>query len=160
NAFIRTALNGIRLGKKVIMIAEKLEEIKSIVQNAREIGVDPWIGVRVRLAAKSTGIWATSGGESAKFGLSTMDLMEAIDYLRAENALDILKLVHFHIGSQIPDILSIKRATREATRFYAKLKKMGLDALEYLDVGGGLGVDYDGSRTSFHSSTNYTMEEY
>ncbi len=160
NAFIRTALNGIRLGKKVIMIAEKLEEIKSILQNAREIGVEPWIGIRVRLAAKSSGIWATSGGESAKFGLSTMDLMEAVEYLRSENAMHILKMVHFHIGSQIPDIQSIKKATREATRYYAKLKKMGFEELNYLDIGGGLGVDYDGSRSFFHSSTNYTLEEY
>jgi arginine decarboxylase len=160
NAFIRTALNGIRLGKKVIMIAEKLEEIKSIVQNAREIGVEPWIGIRVRLAAKSSGIWATSGGESAKFGLSTMDLMEAVEYLRSENAMHILKMVHFHIGSQIPDIQSIKKATREATRYFAKLKKMGFEELNYIDIGGGLGVDYDGSRSLFHSSTNYSLEEY
>ncbi|MEI8134938.1 MAG: biosynthetic arginine decarboxylase [bacterium] len=160
NDFIRTALNGIRLGKKVIMIAEKLEEIKSILQNAREIGVEPWIGIRVRLAAKSSGIWATSGGESAKFGLSTMDLMEAVEYFRSENAMSTLKMVHFHIGSQIPDIQSIKKATREATRYFAKLKKLGFTDLNFIDVGGGLGVDYDGSRSLFHSSTNYTLEEY
>ncbi len=159
-AFIRTALLGNKLGKKVIMIAEKVEEVKSIIEVGREIGVKPMIGVRVRLAAKSTGIWSTSGGESAKFGLSTMDLVEAIEYLQKEDSIDSLQLVHFHIGSQIPDILSIKRATREATRYYAKLVKMGLTGIKYIDVGGGLGVDYDGSRTSFHSSTNYTMEEY
>jgi arginine decarboxylase len=89
-----------------------------------------------------------------------MDLVEAIEYLEHNDALDTLQLVHFHIGSQIPDIHSIKRATREATRYYAKLLKMGLKSIKYLDVGGGLGVDYDGSRTSFHSSANYTMEEY
>ncbi|MDP4199840.1 MAG: biosynthetic arginine decarboxylase [Bacteroidota bacterium] len=159
-AFIRTALMGNRLGKKVIMIAEKVEEVKAIIEVARELGVKPLIGVRIRLAAKSTGIWSTSGGESAKFGLSTMDLVEAIDYLTKMNALDSLELVHFHIGSQVPDILSIKRAIREATRYYAKLLKMGLSGIRYLDVGGGLGIDYDGSRSSFHSSTNYTMEEY
>ncbi len=159
-AFIRTALLGNKLGKKVIMIAEKVEEVKSIVEVAREIGVKPVIGVRIRLAAKSTGIWSTSGGESAKFGLSTMDLVEAIEYLQKNDSIDSLQLVHFHIGSQIPDILSIKRATREATRYYAKLVKMGLTGIQYIDVGGGLGVDYDGSRTSFHSSTNYTMEDY
>jgi arginine decarboxylase len=159
-AFIRTALMGNKLGKRVIMIAEKVEEVKSIIEVGREIGVKPIIGVRIRLAAKSTGIWSTSGGESAKFGLSTMDLIEAIDYLQKEEAIDCLQLVHFHIGSQIPDILSIKRATREATRYYAKLVKMGLTGIRYIDAGGGLGVDYDGSRTSFHSSTNYTMEEY
>src|SRR6185369_13491703 len=110
------------------------EEIKAILLNAREIGVEPWIGIRVRLAAKSSGIWATSGGESAKFGLSTMDLMEAVEYLRKENAMHILKMVHFHIGSQIPDIQSIKKATREATRYFAKLKKIGFDTLQYLDI--------------------------
>ena len=159
-AFIRTATIGRKLGKKIILIAEKLEEIKSIIEISREAGVDPWIGVRVRLAAKSTGIWATSGGESAKFGLSTLDLMEAVEFLKEQNALDALRMVHFHIGSQIPDIQSIKKATREATRYYAKLRKIGFDKLEYLDIGGGLGVDYDGSRTVFHSSTNYTLEEY
>jgi arginine decarboxylase len=160
NAFIRTALLGNKLGKRVIMIAEKVEEVKSIWEVGQEMGVRPVIGVRIRLAAKSTGIWATSGGESAKFGLSTMDLVEAIDYLKSVGGIDCLQLVHFHIGSQIPDILSIKRATREATRYYAKLVKMGLSGIKFIDVGGGLGVDYDGSRTSFHSSTNYTMEEY
>lgn len=159
-AFIRTALIGRRLGKKVILIAEKLEEIKAIITIANEMGVEPWIGVRVRLAAKSSGIWATSGGESAKFGLSTVDLMEAITYLQEQNATQAIKMVHFHIGSQIPDIQSIKRATREAARYYAKLKKMGFGGLEYIDIGGGLGVDYDGSRSLFHSSTNYSLDEY
>ena len=159
-AFIRTALLGNKLGKRVILIAEKVEEVRTIVEVGNEMGVRPTIGIRVRLASKSSGIWATSGGESAKFGLSTMDLIEAIDYLQKEGMIDILQLVHFHIGSQIPDILSIKKATREAARYYAKLRKMGLESIQYIDVGGGLGVDYDGSRTSFHSSTNYTMEEY
>lgn len=158
--FIEMALLGNRLGKKVIMVAEKMEEVKAIVAVAKKMGVKPWIGIRVRLASKSSGIWATSGGESAKFGLSTMDLMEAIKHLKTQGMLSALKLVHFHIGSQIPDIHTIKRATREAARYFAKLRKMGLNGLNYLDVGGGLGVDYDGSRTSFHSSANYTMEEY
>ena len=159
-SFIRVANIGRRLGKKIILIAEKLEEIRSILDISREAGVDPWIGVRVRLAAKSTGIWATSGGESAKFGLSTLDLMEAAEYLRENNAMDVLRMLHFHIGSQIPDIQSIKKATREAARYYAKLKKIGFDKLEFIDIGGGLGVDYDGSRTLFHSSTNYSLDEY
>jgi len=160
HALVRTATIGRRVGKKIILICEKLEELKSILDISREAGVDPWIGVRVRLAAKSTGIWATSGGESAKFGLSTLDLMEAVEHLRANGAMDALRMVHFHIGSQIPDIQSIKKATREASRYYAKLRKIGFDKLEYLDIGGGLGVDYDGSRTMFHSSANYTLDEY
>lgn len=158
--FIRLALLGNRLGKKIILVAEKMEEVKAILGVAKEMGVEPWIGVRVRLASKSSGIWATSGGESAKFGLSTMDLMQTVDYLKSQDMQKCLRLVHFHIGSQIPDILTIKRATREAARYYCKLRKMGLEGLDHLDVGGGLGVDYDGSATNFHSSANYTMEEY
>lgn len=158
--FIRMALLGARLGKKVITVAEKVEEVKAVVEIARELGVEPLIGIRVRLAATSSGIWATSGGENSKFGLSTMDLVDAVDYLKSQGMLHTFRLVHFHIGSQIPDILSIKRAIREGARYYSKLVKMGCTGLGYLDVGGGLGVDYDGSRTNFHSSTNYTMEEY
>ena len=160
HSFIRTAMIGRRLGKKVILIAEKLEEVRSVIEVSRECGVDPWIGVRVRLAAKGAGKWATSSGESAKFGLSTLELMDAVEYLEKNNSKDALRMVHFHIGSQIPDIRSIKKATREATRYYAKLRKLGFDKLDYIDVGGGLGVDYDGSRTEFHSSTNYSLGEY
>ncbi len=158
--FIRAALLGNRLGKQVIMVAEKLEEVYSIIEVARQMKTEPMIGIRVRLAAKSSGIWATSGGENAKFGLSTVDLMEAVRFLEEEGMLHTFRLVHFHIGSQIPDIMAIKRSTREGARYFAKLKKMGCDALEFIDMGGGLGVDYDGSRTSFHSSANYTVEEY
>lgn len=160
NRFIRTALLGNRLGKKVVLVAEKVEEVRTIAETARQMGIEPLIGIRIRLASKSAGIWATSGGESSKFGLNILDLMEAVSYLKSIDALDTLRLVHFHIGSQIPDILTIKRAIREATRYYAKLRKMGCDGLSYLDIGGGLGVDYDGSQTVFHSSTNYTMDEY
>lgn len=159
-AFVRLALLGVRLGKKVIIVAEKVEEVRMIIDIARELGVEPMIGVRVRLVTKSSGIWATSSGEDAKFGLSTMDLMEAVAILEQAGMLHTLRMVHFHVGSQIPDILSIKRATREGARYYAKLKKLGCTGLSFLDVGGGLGVDYDGSRTNYHSSTNYTLEEY
>ncbi|MGC8742170.1 MAG: biosynthetic arginine decarboxylase [Candidatus Sumerlaeaceae bacterium] len=159
-AFIRLALLGVRLGKKIIIVAEKVEEIRMIISVARELKVEPMIGVRVRLVSKSSGIWATSSGEDAKFGLSTMDLMEALRILEEAQMLHALRMVHFHIGSQIPDILSIKRATREGARYYAKLRKLGCTGLEFLDVGGGLGVDYDGSRTNYHSSTNYTLQEY
>src|SRR5438132_3266479 len=105
------------------------------------------------------GKWAESGGENAKFGLSTAELLAATDLLKAENLAHCFKLLHFHIGSQVPDILTVKKAVQEASRFYAKLFKMGFQ-IEYLDVGGGLGVDYDGSRSAFDSSTNYSLQEY
>jgi arginine decarboxylase len=157
--FIENALFGRKLGKKVIMVVEKIEELSQILQVSKEVGVEPMIGVRVRLQSKGSGKWATSGGENAKFGLSTADLVCASETLKREGLAHCLQLVHFHVGSQVPDIGTIKRAVREAARFYAKLAKMG-HALEYLDVGGGLGVDYDGSRTAFDSSTNYSLQEY
>jgi arginine decarboxylase len=157
--FIRMAMLGRKLGKKVIVIAEKLSEIRAITKVAAEMNVEPWIGMRVRLLSKGAGKWATSGGEHAKFGLSTAEILEAIEILREAKMENAFKLLHFHIGSQIPDILTIKRAVREAAMYYAKLYKAG-HALEYLDVGGGLAIDYDGSRSTFHSSMNYTVDEY
>src|SRR5581483_10196233 len=157
--FIRMAMLGRKLGKKVIVIAEKLSEIRAITRVAAEMNVEPWIGMRVRLLSKGAGKWATSGGEHAKFGLSTAEILEAIQSLREAKMENSFKLLHFHIGSQITDILTIKRAVREAAMYYAKLYKMG-HQLEYLDVGGGLAIDYDGSRSTFHSSMNYTVEEY
>jgi arginine decarboxylase len=157
--FIQNGLLGRKLGKKVIMVVEKIEELGEILRISKEVGVEPMIGIRVRLAAKGAGKWATSGGEHAKFGVSTAELVFASEMLRREGLADALKLIHFHVGSQVPDIGTIKRAVREAARFYAKMAKMG-HALEYLDVGGGLGVDYDGSRTAFDSSTNYSLHEY
>ena len=157
--FIKMALLGIKLGKKVIMVVEKLEELKQIIAVSKSLGVEPQIGIRARLLSKGAGKWAESGGENAKFGLSTVELLTATEMLKAENLGHCLKLLHFHIGSQVPDILTVKRAVQEAARFYAKLHKMGFP-IDYLDVGGGLGVDYDGSRSNFDSSTNYTLQEY
>src|SRR5881397_340511 len=157
--YIRMAMLGRKLGKKVILIAEKLSEVRAIMKIAAEMNVEPWIGMRVRLLSKGKGKWATSGGEHAKFGLSTAEILEAIEILREARMESAFRLLHFHIGSQIPDILTIKRAVREAAMYYAKLYKLG-HPLEYLDVGGGLAIDYDGSRSTFHSSMNYTMEEY
>jgi len=157
--FIQNALLGRKLGKQVIMVVEKLEEVRQIVQVSREMNVSPMIGLRVRLQARGSGKWATSGGENAKFGLSTADLVAASNFLKGEGLADALRLVHFHVGSQVPDIGVIKRAVREGARFYAKLSKMG-HPMQFLDVGGGLGVDYDGSRTAFDSSMNYTLQEY
>ena len=157
--FIRMALNGKRLGKRVILVVEKLSELAQIIALAREIGVEPDLGVRVRLHARGRGKWESSSGDHAKFGLSTADLLAAVEMLRAQNWLHCFQLLHFHIGSQISDIRAIRRAVTEAARIYAKLRKAGVP-LQYIDAGGGLGVDYDGSRSVFDSSVNYGLKEY
>jgi len=158
-SFIQNALMGRKLGKQVIMVVEKLEELRQILDLSKKMKVEPLIGIRVRLQSKGAGKWATSGGENAKFGLPTADLLEASRILKEADLAHCLRLVHFHVGSQVPDIGTINAAVREATRFYCKLKKLG-HQMGYLDVGGGLGIDYDGSRTNFDSSTNYTLREY
>jgi len=158
-AFVRMALLGTKLGKKVILVVEKLEELRQVIAVSKQLGVEPLIGVRARLLSKGGGRWAESAGENAKFGLSTSELLTATEMLKTEGLDHCFKLLHFHIGSQVPDILIVKRAVQEAARFYAKLCQMGFK-IEYVDVGGGLGVDYDGSRSAFDSSTNYTLQEY
>src|SRR5438477_5793712 len=158
-AFIRIALLGRKLGKSVIIVAEKLEELEQIIRASNEVGVEPYIGIRARLYSKGSGKWSPSGGENAKFGLDTTNLVAASQMLKDAGLTHCLKLLHFHVGSQVPDISTIKRAVREGARYYAKLSKLG-HQLGYLDVGGGLGVDYDGSRSDFDSSTNYSLQEY
>lgn len=158
-AFIKTALMAKKLGKNVIIIVEKLSELYQIIAVSKELGIAPKVGMRTKLYTKGSGKWESSGGEFAKFGLTTPELLHAVHVLRKEGLEDCFKLLHFHIGSQITDIKTIKDAVKEGARVYAKLRKMGLN-VEYLDVGGGLGVDYDGSRTSFESSMNYSLNEY
>jgi len=159
DAYIRTAFLGRKLGKRVILIAEKLSEVRAIIRIAKEMNVEPEIGMRVRLATRGAGKWADSGGERAKFGLATAEILEAARLLDDAGMKNAFRLLHFHVGSQVPDILIIKRAVREAARYYAKLRRLG-HPIEFLDVGGGLAIDYDGSRSTFHGSMNYTLEEY
>ncbi|MBU0730424.1 MAG: biosynthetic arginine decarboxylase [Proteobacteria bacterium] len=157
--YIRMALLGVKLGKRIILVVEKVDEVEKIINLSTEMKVEPIVGIRLRLAVAGQGKWEKSGGEDAKFGLSTGEILTASDSLKKAGMGHCLKLVHFHIGSQIPDIHAVKRAVREGAMFYAKLQQSGHD-LEYIDVGGGLGVDYDGSRTTFHSSVNYSLNEY
>lgn len=156
---IKTALLGLKLGKNVIVVVEKLSDLELLINVSRELGVRPMVGIRSKLYSKGSGKWEESGGEFAKFGLTTPELIHAVNRLRQEEMGDCFKLLHFHVGSQISNIRTIRTAAKEATRIYAKLRKMGM-GLQYLDIGGGLGVDYDGSRTDFESSMNYSLNEY
>src|SRR5678816_602337 len=157
--FMRLALMGQKLGHQVYIVLEQLSEIDVLLQVADEMGVTPTAGVRVKLASRGFGRWKESGGEKSKFGLNSAQLMQAIDKLRAAGRLDIIKLIHFHLGSQITDIRFIKLGLTELTRFYVELRKLGLD-VTHVDVGGGLGVDYDGTNSTSDASVNYSLQEY
>jgi arginine decarboxylase len=157
--FIRMALAGLKLGKNVVLVVEYAAELEKIIQISKEMGIRPPIGLRIKLTSKGSGRWEKSGGEAAKFGLSTIETLQCLRMLSNSNMLNCLQMVHFHIGSQITDIEKIQGAVKEAARVYAKLKKE-TPQLIFLNVGGGLGVDYDGSKTSFDSSINYSIQEY
>jgi len=158
-AFINLALTGVQIGKRVVVVVEKLNELKMLVRRAQETGVAPLIGLRAKLYSRGSGKWASSGGEAAKFGLTTSEILECIRLLREAGMIEALRLLHFHIGSQITDIKRVKNAMKESARVYAKIRQMKIN-IEYLDIGGGMGVDYDGSKSTFEASINYTMQEF
>ncbi len=157
--FIETAMMALKMGRWIIPVVEKYTELGLILQYAQKVGVRPQIGMRVKLAARGGGRWQSSGGYRSKFGLTVAEVKHGLEELKSLGMQDCFKLLHFHLGSQIPNIRIVKGALNEAARIYAELAKDGA-GLEYLDVGGGLGIDYDGSQTNFESSVNYTLEEY
>ena len=159
DSFIDLAFVGTQVGKNVVIVIEKLNELDKVLDRAIASGVRPMIGMRVRLYTRGSGRWEKSGGEQSKFGLTTAELLQAIKMLRDAGMIDLLRVLHFHIGSQITQIKRVKAGVKEAARVYAKIRKMGID-VDHLNVGGGAGVDYDGSKTSFESSANYTLQEF
>ncbi len=158
-AYIETALLAQKLGRHVIIIIDRLAEVETILAAASELGIRPVVGVRARLSTKGAGKWVESTGDRSKFGLTTAEIVATVERLKAEGMLDCLQLLHFHIGSQISAIRAVKDALQEASRIYVELHALGAN-MRFIDCGGGLGVDYDGSQTNFHSSVNYTLQEY
>ncbi len=159
DSFIEMALWGHRLGKKTVIVVEQRREIQSILKRVDSPAAMPMLGLRGRLYSRGSGKWEESGGETSKFGLSTAEMIDCVRNLKERGLENHLKMLHFHIGSQITDIRKIKAAVKEASRVYAKIRKMKVP-VEYLNVGGGLGIDYDGSRTPSDSSANYTVQEF
>jgi arginine decarboxylase len=157
--FIETAMLAQKMGRNIIPVVEKYTELALILEAAEKIGVRPQIGMRVKLASRGSGRWQSSGGFRSKFGLTVTEIMRGLEELKGRGMEDCFKLLHFHLGSQITNIRIVKGALNEGARVYTELAKLGA-GLQYLDVGGGLGVDYDGSQTNFESSMNYTLEEY
>jgi arginine decarboxylase len=158
--YIETALLASKMGKTVILVIEKPSELDQIHRVSQRVKIAPSLGIRARLSSRGAGRWEQSGGDFSKFGLSAAEMVEAVAKLKEWGEIDTLKLLHFHLGSQISAIKSVKNALREAGRFFVELYKMGAKAVKFLDVGGGLGVDYDGSQSNFASSMNYTVQEY
>jgi len=158
--YVELALMAQKMGRRIYIVVEKHNELVLIAEVAKRLGICPNIGIRIKLSSSGSGKWEESGGDQSKFGLNSSELLKALDFLEKNHMADCLKLIHFHIGSQITKIRRIKNALREATQFYVQLCKMGYD-IEYIDIGGGLGVDYDGTRSSSsESSMNYSIQEY
>ena len=157
--YIETALLATRIGQTPVIVLEQLEEVQLVIDAARRLGIEPVLGVRAKLSTKGTGRWGDSTGDRAKFGLTIPEILSCVDQLREAGMLSSLQLLHFHIGSQISAISVIKDAIREASQIYVELAALGAN-MHYLDVGGGLAIDYDGSKTNFHASKNYNMQNY
>ena len=158
--YIELALLAQKMGRRIFLVVEKLNELKTIAKVAKRLGIVPNIGIRIKLSNSGSGKWEESGGDQSKFGLNSSELLEAVDFLRKNDLTESLRLIHFHIGSQITKIRLIKNALREAVQFYVQLRGMGFN-LDFVDIGGGLGVDYDGTRSaSSESSMNYSIQEY
>ncbi|MBP1669728.1 MAG: putative arginine decarboxylase, partial [Bacteroidetes bacterium] len=158
--YIELAMLAQKMGKRIFLVVEKLNELKLIASIAKRLKIKPNIGIRVKLASSGSGKWEDSGGDASKFGLTPSELLEALEFLQKNKLKDCLKLLHFHIGSQVTIIRRIKNALREASQFYVQLHKQGF-AVQFVDIGGGLGVDYDGTRSSnSESSVNYSIQEY
>lgn len=158
--FIELALLAQKMGRRIHLVVEKLNELRIITKVSHRLGILPNLGIRIKLSSSGAGKWEESGGDQSKFGLNSSELLEALDYLSHNDMKSCLKLIHFHIGSQVTRIRNIKNALREATQYYARLTSLGFD-IEFFDIGGGLGVDYDGTRSSAsESSMNYSIQEY
>ncbi len=158
--YIELALLAQKMGRRIFLVVEKMNELRLIAEIAKRLKIRPNIGIRIKLASSGSGKWEESGGDGSKFGLNSSELLEALDFLERNKMTDCLKLIHFHIGSQITKIRRIKNALKEATQFYVQLQNMGFN-VEFVDIGGGLGVDYDGTRSSSsESSMNYSIQEY
>jgi len=157
--YIRLALIGEKLGHKVFIVLEKLSELDLVLKEAKNLGVRPRLGIRIRLASQGAGKWQASGGEKSKFGLSASQVLTVIDRLKAEKQLDAMQLVHFHLGSQMANIRDVRNGVNESARFYCELREMGAN-IEFFDIGGGLAVDYDGTRSQSSNSMNYGLMEY
>ena len=157
--YIETAILARRLGRQPVVVIEQADEVQRIIEASHALGAAPFIGIRAKLSSRSSGRWGSSVGDTAKFGLSIPDLLATVEALRAADLLGELRLLHFHVGSQINDIAVLKDALQEAGQIYVELTKLGAP-MGYLDVGGGLGVDYDGSRTATAASTNYSLQNY